>query len=342
MILVTGGAGFIGSHTCKALRGAGFEPLVYDNLTTGFRHNVKWGPLVIGDTGDANALRRAFHEYPIEGVLHFAASAYVGESVTAPLRYWRNNAANTLTLLEVLVDFGCPPLVFSSSCATYGLPQANPIPVSHAQSPINPYGWTKFTCERLILDACHAPGLRAGILRYFNAAGADPDGELLEEHDPETHLIPLTIDAALGTAPPLKVFGDDYPTSDGTCIRDYIHVTDLANAHVRALKELGTGCGTFIRNLGTGKGHSVKEVIETVAQVTGRKVPFEMCPRREGDPPALVAHPDPGTVESLKYPNLPEIVETAARYRKRSSARRPRVSRAMTSSRKLGLIKKPA
>jgi len=296
---------------------AGLEPVAYDNLSTGFRHNVKWGPVVVADTGDSLALRRALRNYPVEGVLHFAASAYVGESVKEPLRYYRNNVAATLNLLEVLVDCGGPPLVFSSSCATYGLPLEIPIPVTHRQQPINPYGWTKFMCERLILDTCHAHGMRAGILRYFNAAGADPDGELREEHDPETHLIPLAIDAAFGSAPPLRVFGDDYPTPDGTCIRDYIHVTDLAAAHVRAMRDLLAGGPTFIRNLGTGAGRSVKEVINTVADVTGRPVPHQIHARREGDPPALVAAPEPESRDTLKFLRLEEIIETAARHRKR-------------------------
>ena len=317
MLLVTGGAGFIGSHTCKALFGAGFEPVAYDNLSTGFPHNTKWGPLVVADTGDATALREAFRKYPIEGVLHFAACAYVGESVAAPLRYYRNNVAATLNLLEVITDCGNPPLVFSSSCATYGTPRETPIGISHSQQPINPYGWTKFVCERLILDTCHAHGLRAGILRYFNAAGADPDGELLEEHDPETHLIPLTIDAAFGTAPPLRVFGDDYPTADGTCVRDYIHVSDLAAAHVRAMRGLLAGSASFIRNLGTGQGHSVREVIDAVTAVTGLPVPHEIHPRREGDPPALIAAVDPEHLARLKYRDLHEIIRTAACQRKR-------------------------
>jgi UDP-arabinose 4-epimerase len=276
---------------------------------------VKWGPLIVADTGDAVSLRRAFRNYRIDGVLHFAASAYVGESVTDPLRYYRNNVAATLNLLEVMVDCNSPPLVFSSSCATYGVPREVPIPVTHPQQPINPYGWTKLVCERLILDTCHAYGLRAAILRYFNAAGADPDGDLREEHYPETHLIPLAIDAALGTAPPLRVFGNDYETPDGTCIRDYIHVSDLAVAHVRAMQDLLTGSPTFVRNLGTGTGRSVKEVIDTVAAVTGRPVPHQIHPRREGDPPALVAAADPESRKALVYPGLEEIIETAARHR---------------------------
>jgi UDP-arabinose 4-epimerase len=319
MVLVTGGAGFIGSHTCKALDAAGLEPVAYDNLATGFRHNVKWGPLIVADTGDPVALRRALRDHRIEGVLHFAASAYVGESVAAPLRYYRNNVAATLNLLEVLVEHGSPPLVFSSSCATYGIPLEIPIPVTHPQHPISPYGWTKLMCERLILDTCGAHGLRAAILRYFNAAGADPDGDLLEEHDPETHLIPLAIDAAFGTAPPLRVFGGDYPTADGTCIRDYIHVSDLAAEHLRAMRELLAGRPTFVRNLGTGAGSSVREVIAMVAAVTGRPVPHGIQLRREGDPPALVAAPEPESGGKLAYPGLKEIIETAARHRKRSN-----------------------
>ena len=316
MFLVTGGAGYIGSHTCKALAAAGMEPLVLDNLSTGFRHNVKWGSLVVGDVADPVALRRVFHSHPVQGVLHFAASAYVGESVTDPLRYYRNNVVSTLNLLEVIVECGNPPLVFSSSCATYGIPLSCPIPVTHPQSPVNPYGWTKFMGERLILDTCQAHGMRAGILRYFNAAGADPDGDLREEHDPETHLIPLAIDAALGTAPPLKVFGSDYPTPDGTCVRDYIHVTDLAAAHVQAMQELLGGAPLFIRNLGTGTGHSVREVMESIGQVTGKPVPHSAHDRRPGDPPALEADVSPATRAALKFPTLTDIIRTAWRSRK--------------------------
>ncbi len=315
-ILVTGGAGFIGSHTCKALALAGFAPVVFDNLSTGFRHNVKWGPLVVGDLGDARALSQVFAGHRIEGVLHFAASAYVGVSVAQPLEYYRNNVATTLTLLEVMREHGFPTLVFSSSCATYGTPVEVPIPVTHAQKPINPYGWTKLMGERMILDACHAHGLRAAILRYFNAAGADPEGDLREEHDPETHLLPLAIDAALGTRGALQVFGDDYPTPDGTCIRDYIHVSDLAALHVHALQRLRAGAPTFIRNLGTGQGHSVKEVLEAVGKATGTPVPHEIRARREGDPAALTAIPDPETAARLRFADLSRLVATAVAGRR--------------------------
>lgn len=315
VILVTGGAGYIGSHTCKALAGAGFTPVVLDNLSTGFRHNVKWGPLVAGDVSDRAALREVFQNYQVQGVLHFAASAYVGESVSHPLRYYRNNVAGTLTLLEVMEEHGFPPLVFSSSCATYGIPSANPIAVTHAQKPVNPYGWSKLMGERLILDTGHAHGLRSAILRYFNAAGADPSGELREEHDPETHLIPLVVDAAREKVAALQVFGDDYPTPDGTCVRDYIHVSDLADAHVLALRTLLAGGASFIRNLGTGKGHSVREVIAAVEQVAGKPVPHVMHPRRPGDPPALEAETEPEVRAALKFPGLPEIIASAWRSR---------------------------
>ncbi len=316
LLLVTGGAGYIGSHTCKALAAAGYQPLVYDNLTTGFRHNVKWGELVVGDLNDSVTLRRVFRDYPVKGVLHFAASAYVGESVGNPLHYYRNNVSSTISLLEAIRDSGAPPLVFSSSCATYGTPTVVPIPASHPQSPINPYGWSKYMGERVILDSCHAHGLRSGILRYFNAAGADPDGELKEEHVPETHLIPLAVDAALGKAPALKVFGSDYPTPDGTCIRDYIHVADLAAAHVAAMNELLGGSPSFIRNLGTGKGHSIREVIETINSVTGLPVPHGFHERREGDPAALEAAVDPASAAALRFPGLTEIIRTAWQSRR--------------------------
>jgi UDP-arabinose 4-epimerase len=317
MVLVTGGAGFIGSHTCKALSRSGISPVSFDDLSTGFRHNVAWGPLVVGNVADPVALRKVFRQYDIEGVMHFAACAYVGESVRDPIKYYRNNLGSLITLLEVIEEFDRPPLIFSSSCATYGVPASIPIPAGHPQRPVNPYGWSKLMGEQIILDACHAHGLRAGILRYFNAAGADPEGELREEHSPETHLIPLAIDAALGTAPPLRIFGSDYETPDGTCIRDYIHVTDLAEAHVTALRELLNGEPTFIRNLGTGNGHSVKDVMATVSAVTGTAVPHEFCERREGDPPALAAAVDAKTAATLKYSTLPTIVETAVRSRRR-------------------------
>ena len=310
-VLVTGGAGFIGSHTCKALSAAGFVPVSFDNLSTGFRHNVKWGHLVTGDLADREALRAVFRDYPISGVLHFAASAYVGESVVKPLEYYRNNVAGSLNLLEVISEHGVPPLVFSRSCATYGVPIQNPIPASHPQSPVNPYGWSKLMGERMILDSCAAYGLRYGVLRYFNAAGADAEGDLREEHNPETHLIPLAIDAAAGTAPALTVFGADYPTPDGTCIRDYIHVADLAAAHVEAMRSLLAGAPSFVKNLGTGKGSSVRQVLASIKRVSGAEVPHTVEARRPGDPPALEAVVEPEDLHRLRYQNLDDIIRSA-------------------------------
>ncbi|MFE1600415.1 UDP-glucose 4-epimerase GalE [Methylobacterium sp. ID0610] len=287
-VLVTGGAGFIGSHACKALAAAGFTPVTYDNLERGTREAVRWGPLVEGDLSDRAALDRAFAEFRPRAVLHFAAYAYVGESVTHPLAYYRNNVAGSLTLLEAMADAGVGLLVFSSTCATYGVPHTIPVPEDHPQHPVNPYGASKLMMERMIADAGAASGLRSVMLRYFNAAGADPEGAIGENHDPETHLIPLVIDAALGRVPHLTVNGDDYDTPDGTCIRDYIHVADLADAHVRALRYLLDGGETTAFNLGNGAGFSIRQVIDVAERVTGRPVPVRIGERRPGDPPVLV------------------------------------------------------
>lgn len=288
-ILVTGGAGFIGSHTAKALARVGFEPIVLDDLREGHRRAVRWGPFVHGDVGDRELVRRAIQQYRIEGVIHFAASAYVGESVREPRTYFHNNVINTLALLDAMLEVGPERVVFSSTCATYGIPRILPIDEEHPQQPVNPYGESKLFVERVLQAYANAYGLRWVALRYFNAAGADPEGELGEDHAPETHLIPLVIDAALGRYPSIDVFGTDYPTPDGTAIRDYIHVTDLADAHVRALRYLLSGGESVALNLGTGAGHSVREVIAAVERVGGRPVPVREAPRRAGDPPALVA-----------------------------------------------------
>ena len=240
-ILVTGGAGFIGSHTCKALARAGFTPVTYDNLSTGHRWAVKWGPLEIGDIRDRRRLDEVLSAHKPDAVIHFAASAYVGESMVNPGKYYDNNVVGTLRLLEAIKDHSIPNLVFSSSCATYGIPDRLPIREEDAQRPINPYGASKLVCERMIMDFAAACGLSWNALRYFNAAGADPDGEIGEDHDPETHLIPLILDAALGHRPSISILGDDYDTEDGTCVRDFIHVSDLASAHVRALHSLLEG-----------------------------------------------------------------------------------------------------
>ncbi|MBB3268227.1 UDP-arabinose 4-epimerase [Azospirillum sp. OGB3] len=287
-VLVTGGAGYVGSHACKALAAAGFLPVTFDSLEHGRRDAVRWGPLLQGDLADRAALDRAFAEHQPVAVLHFAAYAYVGESVAKPLRYYRNNVAGTLTLLEAMAAAEVGMLVFSSTCATYGAPRVTPIPEDHPQQPVNPYGASKLMVERMIMDVGAASGLRAVILRYFNAAGADPEGEIGENHDPETHLIPLALDAALGRIPHLTVNGDDYDTPDGTCVRDYIHVSDLADAHVRALRHLLDGGDSVALNLGNGQGFSIRQVADAAERVTGRRVPLTVGPRRPGDPPVLV------------------------------------------------------
>jgi UDP-glucose-4-epimerase GalE len=288
-ILVTGGAGYIGSHTCKALARSGYTPVTLDNLIYGHPWAVKWGPLVEGDLADGDLLRQVMHDHRIAAVVHFAAYAYVGESVREPEKYFRNNVANTLNLLEAMRATDVGSIVFSSTCATYGVPQRVPISEDAPQRPVNPYGESKLFVERALHWLGGAHGLHWAALRYFNAAGADPDGELGEDHDPETHLIPLVIEAALGRRPHIEVYGTDYATPDGTAIRDYIHVTDLAEAHVLALGELLGGRDSLALNLGTGQGHSVRDVIRTVETVSGLAVPVREGPRRPGDPPALVA-----------------------------------------------------
>jgi UDP-glucose-4-epimerase GalE len=284
-VLVTGGAGYIGSHACKALAAAGYLPLTYDNLERGHRPAVKWGPLVEGDILDGERLCAVMAEFRPVAVMHFAALAYVGESVEQPALYYRNNVAGSLTLAEAAVAAGIDAFVFSSTCATYGVPAGMPITEDAPQQPINPYGRSKLMVEQMLADL----PLRSVSLRYFNAAGADPDGETGEVHDPETHLIPLVLDAAAGIRPAITVFGTDYPTPDGTCVRDYVHVGDLADAHVRALRHLLDGGASAAINLGTGSGASVAQVIAAVEAVTGHPVPVVQGPRRPGDPPELVA-----------------------------------------------------
>jgi UDP-glucose-4-epimerase GalE len=289
-VLVTGGAGYIGSHTCKALAGAGFRPITLDNLVYGHRRAVKWGPFVEGDLADGALLESVMREHSVTAVVHFAAYAYVGESMQQPGKYFANNVANTLGLLDVMRAIGVRHIVFSSTCATYGIPEQTPIDEQHPQHPVNPYGESKLFVERALKWYGVAHGLKWSALRYFNAAGADAEGELGEDHTPETHLIPLIIQAALGLRPHVKVFGTDYPTQDGTAVRDYIHVTDLAEAHVRALEHLFNGGESLALNLGTGLGHSVREVISSVERASGKKVPTRDAPRRAGDPPELVAN----------------------------------------------------
>lgn len=285
-ILVTGGAGYIGSHACKRLARAGYFPVTYDNLVHGHEWAVKWGPLERGDIMDRARLKDVIGHYRPSAIMHFAALAYVGESVTDPGKYYRNNVVGSLNLLEAARDHDIKKFIFSSTCATYGIPDRLPITEDTPQSPINPYGASKLMVERMLADFCAAHGLRSVVLRYFNAAGADPDGEIGEDHDPETHLIPLVLDVAAGRRRHLIINGDDYNTPDGTCIRDYIHVSDLADAHVKAL---GVGAGSHVFNLGNGAGFSVREVIRAAERVTRAKVEVLVGPRRQGDPPSLVS-----------------------------------------------------
>jgi UDP-glucose-4-epimerase GalE len=319
-ILVTGGAGYVGSHACKALAAAGFVPVTFDNLGRGHRAAVRWGPLVEGDLHDRESLAGALRQHKPAAVMHFAAFAYVGESVGDPELYYRNNVGGTLALLSAMREAKIGRIVFSSTCATYGDPDSVPIGESAPQRPVNPYGETKLAIEHALRWYGGAYGLRSVALRYFNAAGADLDGEIGEDHDPETHLIPLVVRAALGQAGPIGIFGTDYPTADGTAVRDYIHVADLADAHVRALGYLGAGGDSAAFNLGTGRGNSVREVIAAVEQAAGRAVPQREAPRRPGDPPELVA--DPARAEAVlgwrpRHSDLPTIVGSALRWHER-------------------------
>ena len=318
-ILVTGGAGYIGSHTCKVLAEAGYVPIAYDNLSTGNRWSVKWGPLVEGDLCDSALLREVIRKYSVFAVIHFAANAYVGESVVNPRKYFENNASNTLNLLGAMLDTGVHHIVFSSTCATYGIPKKIPISENEIQQPISPYGESKLFIERVLQCYGNAYGLNWTALRYFNAAGADLEGKIGEHHDPETHLIPLIIQSAMGCRPELEIYGMNYPTHDGTPIRDYIHVMDLAEAHVLALEYLIKGGKSGAFNLGTGNGHSVMEVISAVKQISGLHTPIRTVQNRPGDAPVLVAdaskaHQTIGWAPRFK--DIHEIVESAWRWHK--------------------------
>jgi UDP-glucose 4-epimerase len=320
MILITGGAGYVGSHTNKLLNQRGYETVVFDNLVYGHREFVKWGDFFFGDLADREDIRRCFKTYRIEAVMHFGGYAFVGESVTDPARYYRNNVVNTLNLIDIMMEFSACPVIFSSSCATYGLPEQIPLTEDHPQHPINPYGKTKLMVEEILNDYGRAYDIRYVSLRYFNAAGADPGGEIGERHDPETHLIPLVLDAALGRRENIRIFGTDYNTPDGTCIRDYIHVTDIAEAHLLALEYLANGGGSDAFNLGNGSSFSVKEVIETARAVTGRNITATDWKRRDGDPPVLI-----GSSEKIKkvllwkpqYEDLAVIIGTAWNWHKK-------------------------
>jgi UDP-glucose-4-epimerase GalE len=330
-VLVTGAAGYVGSHACKALAQAGFEPIGLDSMERAGIETLPWGPLEVADIGDGDATKRVLQRYRPEAVLHFAAYAYVGESVAAPAMYYRNNIGGSVALLSALAEAGIDKFVFSSSCAVYGLPITCPIAEDHPQLPISPYGASKQMVERILADFEAAYGIRHVALRYFNAAGADPDGILGECHDPETHVIPLAIQAALGHRAQFDVLGTDYPTPDGTAVRDYVHVTDLAVAHVLALQHLLHGNDSVALNLGTGRGHSVLDVVQAVEAATGKTITLRKAGRRPGDPPELVADPSQAAIVldwQPAFSDLSEIVRTAVQWESkgRQASRYVRVS----------------
>jgi UDP-arabinose 4-epimerase len=320
-ILVTGGAGYIGSHACKVLAGAGYVPVTYDNLSLGHRSAVKYGPFVEGDLADGERLRAVLSEHEVEAIVHFAANAYVGESIGNPRKYFRNNVINSLNLLEAMVDANVKHLVYSSTCAIYGTPEEIPIPEEHPQSPVNPYGETKRIVESAVRWFGEAYSLSCVSLRYFNAAGADIEGEIGEDHDPETHLVPIVFEAALGRRTHVEIFGTDYPTRDGTAVRDYVHVSDLASAHLKALEYLIEGGASDAFNLGTGQGRTVHEIIQAVERVCGRAVPSKEGKRRPGDPVELVA--DARRAEEIlgwrpRFSELEQIVSSAWKWHSKS------------------------
>ena len=322
MILIVGGAGYIGSHVNKLLAKNSFKTVVFDNLVYGHREAVQWGEFVLGDLADRDQIRLCFRKYPIEAVMHFSAFAYVGESVVHPARYYMNNVANTLNLLEAMREANVRYFIFSSTCATYGVPQEIPIIEDHPQRPVNPYGRSKLMIENILEDYDKAYGIRHVNLRYFNAAGADPEGKIGERHSPETHLIPLAVYAALGINNDIRIFGTDYPTKDGTCIRDYIHVTDLSDAHIKALEYVKDKDMSNSFNLGNGIGHSVREIIDAVKRISGNDIRVIESERREGDPPVLISNYKKA-VDILdwrpQYADIDTIVETAYRWHSKNT-----------------------
>jgi UDP-glucose 4-epimerase len=328
MIMIVGGAGYIGSHANKLLSQTGLRTVVFDNLSRGHREAVKWGEFFLGDLAEKEQIRNCLKKHPIEAVMHFGALAYVEESMAYPAKYYHNNVACTLHLLEVMKEFHVPHFIFSSSCTVYGDPVHLPLTEEHPRVPINPYGRTKFMVEEILKDYDQAYGLKYINLRYFNAAGADFDGEIGEQHDPETHLIPRAISAALGTLGAINLYGSDYPTKDGTCVRDYIHVDDLADAHLRALEYLISHGISESLNLGNGGGYSVREVLSEVQKVGGREIKIVERGRRPGDPAQLISDSRKARQTlgwSPRYPDLKTIIETAWNWHSRRS--RPAASK---------------
>jgi UDP-arabinose 4-epimerase len=316
-VLVTGGAGYIGSHVCKVLKRNGFFPIVYDNLSTGHAYAVKWGPLILGDLADRHNIRETCIRYRPQAVFHFAANALVGESVLHPAKYYRNNTSNSLILLEEICEAKIPYFIFSGTCAVYGNPQFLPLTEEHPLAPINPYGWSKRMIEQMLKDFDAAYGLRFVALRYFNAAGADLEQEIGENHDPETHLLPSILQAALQLREEIVVYGTDFATTDGSAIRDYVHVCDLAEAHLLALRMLLEGEKSRVFNLGTGKGTSVWEMIHAVQKYVSKKIPVRIAERRAGDPSSLVASADLASTMlgwNPKYSDLETLIRSAWKW----------------------------
>jgi UDP-arabinose 4-epimerase len=319
-VLVTGGAGYIGSHACKALSRSGFTPITFDNLSKGHEWAVKWGPLEKGDILDSSRLAEIFKQYQPCAIMHFAALAYVGESVADPLQYYRNNVIGSYNLLECMLSHGVNKFILSSTCAVYGNPLQLPLRETHIKNPVNPYGNTKAVVETMLEDLSSVEKLSFVSLRYFNAAGADPDGETGEQHEPETHLIPLVLEAAAGARPHIEIFGNDYDTRDGTCIRDYIHVTDLADAHIKALEYLLNDGGSDYYNLGTETGYSVNEIISHAKKITGKNIITKVTLRRHGDPPSLIADSTKARQQLgwvLNYSDLDSILTTAWKWQEK-------------------------
>ncbi len=320
-ILICGGAGYIGSHAAKALKQAGREPVVFDDLTSGHEHAVKWGPLVRGDIRDAEAVRAAIRQHKPDAVMQFAARIEVGEGERNPAHFYDNNVAGTLNLARVMLEEGVRTLVFSSTCAIYGDPERLPLTEDLPKRPVSVYGRSKAMCEQMLEDMSRAHGLNFAALRYFNAAGADPDGEIGEEHDPESHLIPNALKAAVGLGGPMKLFGNDYPTPDGTCLRDYVHVSDLATAHILAADRLSEGSASLQLNLGTGEGRTVMQVLDAVEKATGKPVPHTVSPRRPGD--AVALYSDASNVTKTlgwvpRHSDIDTIVATAWNFHRKT------------------------